>query len=362
MTLGRDALGRLERWLAVHAALGPRCRIVETATPRTGFSADTLLLTVETGGAAGPRGIVVRIADPARAIFLDASITRQARMMRALASRGVAVPALLGSDEDPSVLGAPFLVMERRAGTPLPQHPSYHVAGLLIGLDEAGRDRAWRQALGTIAAINRLDWREDFAFLADPAHGAPGLDHYLGWIRAWRRQACDAFHPVIDPALEWLERRRPAAAPAELLWGDSNPGNFLFAADGSVAAALDFEAASLGPAEIDLAWWFVLDRMLAAGQALPPGMPDRDAQIAIYQRALGRKVADLEYFEVLAAVKMSLVVARSVRLLIAAGRLEQDNRAGIANPVASMLAGMIGIDHDPGLGDYMRLVGVMNRR
>lgn len=353
-------LSRLGAWLSTRTQLGAGCDIVSVGQPKTGFSADTLLLSVQSEN--GEADIVVRIEHPGRNIFLDASIERQARMMQALAQRGVLTPEILGWDVGSAVLGAPFLVMRRTDGVPLPQYPSYHVAGLLIDLNPAGRARAWRESLETMARINRLDWQVGFDFLLSPSYGAPGLGHYLGWVTAWRELAYDAPHPVVDQAIAFLRDNPPAVAEASLLWGDSNPGNLLFGPDGSVAAALDFEAASIGPAEVDLGWWFVVDRMLSAGNPLPAGMPAREEQIAIFERALGRPVADLAYFEVLAALRMALVIARTAGLLIDAGALPADNQVAVYNPAASMLAGLLGIAHDGRMDHYMGMVQAMNQR
>lgn len=351
MTTILQDVSRLQAWL------GAESRITGVAQPKTGFSADTMFLTLEDG-----RDLVVRIEHPDRAVFLDATIGRQARMMRLLGGYGVPAPAIVGHSTDMTILGAPFLVMERSAGAALPQHPSYHVAGLLTDLDETGRRRAWRQALETIARINRIEWRGAFDFLIEPSYGAPGLDHYLGWIAAWRVQALGEAHPVIDAALAHLVAARPRDAAVEMLWGDSNPGNFLFGEDGAVVAALDFEAASIGPAEIDISWWFFMDGMLAAGNTLPSGMPDREGQIAIYERALGRSIGDLAYYEILSALRMSLVMARIGNLLIAAGTLPTDNRVAAFNPAVDMLAGLIGMTPSGRMDDYMAMVRAMNAR
>ena len=71
--------------------------------------------------------------------------------------------------------------------------------------------------------------------------------------------------PVIDPAMDFLERAKPRTAHVDPIWGDSNPGNMLFADDHSVAAVLDFEAAALGPGEIDLGWWLFMDERRSHG-------------------------------------------------------------------------------------------------
>lgn len=334
--------------------------MVGVRQPKTGFSADTLLL--DTIGGEGPVALVVRIERVGRHMFLDSSIPRQARMMDLLRQAQVPVPSVLGWSTDLSILGAPFLVMRACAGESLPQHPSYHVAGLLIDLAPAQRAHAWEDALAVMARINRTDWRADGSFLMTPAYGAPGLDHYLGWLRAWRKLACPGPHPVVDAGMAYLAEHQPAGAPAELLWGDSNAGNFLFGPDGSVTAVLDFEAAAIGPAEIDLGWWFMVDRMLAAGNRLPEGMPGRAAQIAHFERALGRPVDDLRYYEVLAAMRMALVMARTGGLLIQSGVLPPDNAVALHNPAASMLADMLDVAHDDRLDDYFAMVRAMNDR
>jgi aminoglycoside phosphotransferase (APT) family kinase protein len=332
------------------------------ARPKTGFSADTLLIDLE-GCRDGPASLAVRVEHPGRDTFLGASIPRQAHMIGGLHRAGIRVPSLIGWETDTDALGAAFLVMERVEGRSLPQHPSYHVAGWLHDVYESKRSRIWADALDTIAAINRLDWRDAFAFLHDSRYGEPGLDAYLAWLRAWCDVACDGLaHPVIDPGLAWLDRHRPADAAVELLWGDSNPGNFLFAADGSVAAALDFEASAIGPAEIDISWWFFIDEMLASGRPLPAGLPNRQRQIAIYEEALGRPVRDLPYYRVLCGVRMSLVMAQTVRHLIADGLLPADSQAALANPASAMLASMIDLPAPGSMDDYMQMVTVMNTR
>ncbi|WP_084355819.1 phosphotransferase family protein [Novosphingobium lentum] len=347
-------------WLDATGCLGPHCAVVGIKQPKTGFSADTLLLEIATD--AGPVDIVLRIERIGRHMFLDSSMERQARMMDLLAQSGVPVPTVLGWSTDLSIVGAPFLVMRACAGVSLPQHPSYHVAGPLMELAPSQRAHAWNDALAVMARINRIDWRAGGGFLMEPAYGAPGLDHYLGWISAWRNMVCPAGHAVIDAGIAYLRDNQPSGTPAELLWGDSNAGNFLFGANGAVTAALDFEAAAIGPAEIDLGWWFVVERMLAAGHPLPAGMPDRAQQIAQFESALGRSVQDLPYYEVLAALRMALVMARTGGLLIQSGALAADNQVGLYNPAATMLAAMIDRTHDDRLDHYFAMVMTMNAR
>jgi aminoglycoside phosphotransferase (APT) family kinase protein len=253
--------------------------------------------------------------------------------------------------------------MERVAGHSLPQHPSYQVAGLLHDLPPERRHAMWQDAITTMARINRIDWRDGFEFLDKPAYGAAGLDQYLGWLESWRRQATGGQpHPVIDAAMAYLVAEKPPSRHVDVLWGDSNPGNILFSADGRVAAAHDFEASALGPGEIDLGWWFFIDEMLSLGVPQLEGLPDHATQIATYEAALGRSVSNLEYYEVLAGVRISLVVVRSTQLLISEGQLAPASRAGLENPIVQLLGDKLGLQSHGSIEDYMELVAVMNRR
>src|SRR3546814_21009568 len=93
-----------------------------------------------------------------------------------------------------------------------------------------------------------------------PAYGATGMDQYLGWLCAWRNDVLgEVIHPIIDAGMDYLSRERPQDLPISVVWGDSNPGNMLFKDDLTVSAVLDFEAAALGPAELDLGWWLFLE-------------------------------------------------------------------------------------------------------
>jgi aminoglycoside phosphotransferase (APT) family kinase protein len=360
----RDPLAaRLETWLREH--LDPGVELREITRPKSGFSAHTLLLNVvtKTTGMPRDREWVVRLEQTGREIFLDTDIGRQADMMRALAKRDIPVPVVLGVERDRAVLGGQFLVMERIIGQSLPQHPSYQVAGLLHDLSPERRHAMWTDAIRTMGRINSLDWRHEFVFLDKPAYGKAGLDQYLGWLERWRKTASGGQpHPVIDAAMAHLAVHKPAAAHADVLWGDSNPGNLLFLGDGRVAAAHDFEAAALGPGEIDLGWWFFIDEMLSLGVPRLAGLPDRAEQIAIYEQALGRAAADLDYYEILAGIRICLVVVRSTQIYIGEGRLSPDSRAGLENPIVGLLARKLGIDYHGGIDAYMDLVKVMNQR
>ena len=66
---------------------------------------------------------------------------------------------------------------------------------------------------------------------------------------------------MIDAAIEHLKSRASSVdqgAPV-LLWGDARMGNIMFDDSHAVAAMLDWEVASIGPAGIDVGYWLMMD-------------------------------------------------------------------------------------------------------
>lgn len=355
----------LSQWLSHRLAPDGEVKILSSKVPATGYSALTVLLDVEIiqGGSTEQRPLVLRLEIPGKHVFLDTDIARQGRMMMALSRFRIPVPRVLAVESDTSILGGKFLLMERVDGVSLPQSPNYHQAGLLTELNAGGRGRLWIDAVSTIARINMLNWRDGFEFLNKPQYGEPGLDQYLGWIEAWRHEAMEKQpNPIIDQAIARLRALQPDNNHVNVLWGDSNPGNYLFSRSGDVVAVLDFEAAALGPAEIDLAWWFFMDEMLSFGQQRLSGLPERREQIALFEAIIGRSVADLEYFELLAAVRIALVIARTANVLIKAGKLPKTNKTALYNPAAQLLAARLGIAGGETGADYAAFSAVMNDR
>src|SRR5690606_35901261 len=138
-----------------------------------------------------------------------------------------------------------------------PQSPGYASAGWVKALAPEQRAHLWHEALSMLGAVGRVP-ADPFCFLDRPRYGPAGLDQYLGWLVAWRDDTLgDTAHPLIDRGIAYLRQNRPSAPDTSFVWGDSNPCNMLFGDDLSVAGILDFEAAALGPAEIDLGWWLL---------------------------------------------------------------------------------------------------------
>src|SRR3546814_11320594 len=89
--------------------------------------------------------------------------------------------------------------------------------------------------------------------------------------------------------------------------------NTMFQCDtAEVASLLDFEVASLGPPEIDLAHWMYLDDVFSTnfGIARIAGIPDENAAIRGFERIYGWPMPSFSYYLAVAALKILILSVR----------------------------------------------------
>lgn len=313
----------------------------------SGFSNETLLIDASwhEGGAPTAARLVARVKPTAYAIFPEYDLHKQYRVMELLAPTSVPVPRMRWYEDDASVLGQTFYVMDRVDGVIPPDHPPFTHGGWLFEATPAQQGALARSALDVLADLHRLDWRAlGFDFLARPEYGATPFAQQLGYYTMMLRwAAAGRAMPIADATLAWLEQHRPAQEPAaSLTWGDSRIGNMIFR-DFRPVAVLDWEMVTLGPGEVDLAWWLVLDRYHTEGVGAQPlpGFPSRDAIIAQYQDIVGRRVQDLFYYEVWGAFRFALVLIRVADMMTEYGVMPPDSGFERNNPATQMLAKML---------------------
>ena len=218
------------------------------------------------------------------------------------------------------MLGRPFLVTRRVEGRLVDSSDPYLSTGWLHDASEELQEPAHRR------------------FPRRPRRHPPDRVGAIGVSRAQRRQAGSSAvrsnagrrisngptRAVPHPTLCTRQLRlvhgtaiRPTSRRPRLLWGDAQLANAVFADDGSTAAVLDFELAAVGPAELDLGWFFCLHDMTVArcGQDLP-GFADRPRTAGRHTRsASGARSNDLEWYEVFAAVCTASILVRVATLL-----------------------------------------------
>jgi aminoglycoside phosphotransferase (APT) family kinase protein len=288
--------------------------------PPVGYSTETLLVDIRFADRDEHiERLVLKLPPAGPAIFPTYDFVAQARVQEAVAAAGIPAPVPVQVEHDPGWLGRPFLVMPAIAGhivdeLPLQDHWLTRAEPELSAV-------VHRHYIDLVADVNRIDWR------------AAGLGDVLAWrdnsgeIDHWRRYLgwyAEGDQPValLGEALDWCANHQPASEPpASLLWGDVRLGNVIFDEARTPVAVLDWEMASIGAAEHDLAWLLALEDIPREllGRSVT-GFFDHDAVVARYQARLGRPVQDLHWYEILALVRSTAILTRIAHLDELAGR------------------------------------------
>lgn len=341
----------LAGWLEERMPQARGVEILDMTVPEgTGYSNETLLLDVrwEEEGASRTAGLVARVSPVEYAVFPESDVDIQYRSLKALRENSdVPVPEVYWLEKDPSVLGASFFVMERLEGRAPPDTPPYNLSGWLTDLSDEERRTLWSNAVEVLAAVHRLDPDESgFGFADRRELGPRGISQMLAYLEHQKEFASGGgSNPPAEAGWAWLNEHAPSSTPdIGISWGDARIGNIMF--DGlEPVAACDWEMVALGPGEQDLGWWLFLDRFHSEGIGVERlgGLGDRDETIARYEELVGRRVdlGLLDFYEVLAAFRFTLVMMRITQLQKHYGQLPESSDRDVNNPVVNLLMAMI---------------------
>lgn len=286
-------------------------------------------------------------ASDAMPIFPEYRMRDQFTVMALVGERtAVPVPRTLWYESDPEVLGAEFFVMERVEGLVPPDILPYTFGD--NWLFEATDDQRRVLRNTTVAALARIHaipvTAAEVTFLGDlGADGDTALRaHVEGWraYNAWAHGAQPI--PVLEKAFAWLDAHWPAAVDTPVLsWGDARIGNIMYR-DFAPAAVLDWEMAGIAPREVDLGWLVFLHRFfqdLAEFFGLP-GLPDFLSFCDVaeeYTALTGYRVRDREFYEVYAALRHGIVMARVNQRRVRFGEQEAPAEPdGLVNHAATL--------------------------
>jgi aminoglycoside phosphotransferase (APT) family kinase protein len=332
-------------WLAAHlAGRGTEHTDLRTDVEQHtggGYSNEIFFVTASyrAGGSMVDERLVVRLPPEGEALFPSYDLAMEVEVQHAVAGNGVPVPAPIVHERDRSWLGSPFLVMPRIAGHDPGELP---VADDWIKAATTEQQRALHERyLDVLARIHTTPWRAtdvEGALRGSDGSLADELDRWDDLV-AW---AFDGSPPAaIVDAFAWCRRNCPAdEPPASILWGDVRLGNVIFDDDHVPVAVLDWEMASIGPAEMDLAWYTALEGMTEHffGQRVP-GFLRHDEIVARHERALGRSLVDLRWYELFAMARSATLNLRAD--LLEARRRGKEPRPPEANAVLAYVAAAI---------------------
>ena len=305
----------------------------------TGFSNETLIVdgSWSSGGSAERATWVVRVAPTGYTLFPDAAFEVQHDVLTALATKtAIPVPRVRWYETDPSVLGAPFFVMDLVVGEVPPDNPPYHVSGWLHDVSPAVRERIWWGAVDTMAELHVTDWR---ALDLPPLMQGLGeqIAYYEGFLESVEK---DEAVPMARRALAWVKANLPPEEPLVLCWGDARIGNVMYSPEGERLAVLDWEMVALGSPSQDVAWAWFLDRHHSEALDVPrlEGFPSKEATIARYEERSGLTLHSLDFYEVFAGFRFCVIMARLAVIFKDWGLLPADDGMAQENTVTKLTA------------------------
>jgi aminoglycoside phosphotransferase (APT) family kinase protein len=236
-------------------------------------------------------------------------MAREHTVLAALADSDVPVPRTLAFCADEAVNDAPFYVMEKVDGMIL------RTPAELAALTADDARRCSECLIDVLVAIHAVDYRA--AGLEEFGHPDGYVERQVRrWGEQWERSKAKEI-PAIEELARRLRAAIPTSPPATIVHGDYRLDNTMLAPDdaGRIVAVLDWEMATLGDPLSDLGLFLVYwgrDASTLTGTAATDaskGFLTRDEVADRYAIASGRDISQLDFYEMLAAYKLAIILA-----------------------------------------------------
>jgi len=319
---GVEDVARLGRWLASsgitggYEPAGPGGPAAPPAVRLIGGGRSNLTYLLDTGAVASRGRLVLRRPPLGHVLPTAHDMAREFRVLTALYGTAVPVPRPVALCEDPSVVGAPFYLMDYMDGTVLRTRED---AGALTPAQAGLLCQRFVEMLATIHGL-------DVGSVGLGGFGRPEgylVRQFDRWQRQWELSATREM-----PGYEELTRRLGAGLPAVvaasppggLVHGDYRIDNMLVVPGGEprISAVVDWEMSTLGDPLADLGlslvyWidpgeedWISLGMTTSATTA--PGFATREQLAAQYARITGRDLSRLGYYMAFGCFKLAVVL------------------------------------------------------
>ncbi len=248
---------------------------------------------------AADRRLVVRRPPEGELLPKAHDMKREFTIISGLGKTDVPVATAYGLCEDTSVTGAVFYVMSEVGGKAL-----YTAEDVDAWLDMPARDAVGYSFISTLAKLHSIDPAD--VGLDQLARHEGYVSRQLNvWYGSWQASLKGASYddPRIHTLYEDLSEQIPDQGPARVVHGDYGMHNCMINADGTLAAVLDWEIATLGDPLADFAYalngWSDPDdeiRVSHEGATTAPGFPRRQALADHYAELTGRDMSNLDFY------------------------------------------------------------------
>ena len=238
-------------------------------------------------------------------------MAREYRVLSKLADHLPPAPHAFLLCEDPSIMGATFIVMERRKGVvvraavppEIERHPDAH-------------RRISFALIDVMAAFHDIDYEKiGLGDLGKPEGYVERQVH--GWNERWER-AKDRELPIFDEMYKWLVANLPRAPQHSLVHNDLKFDNIMLDPDDPdhVVAILDWDMTTLGDPLVDLGtlvcYWAEAGDPPARGATnaltAQPGFPKRAEIAQRYAEQRKIDISSLPFYEAFGLWKTAVVL------------------------------------------------------
>ena len=254
----------------------------------------------------GTRDWVLRRPPLGHVLATAHDMAREYRVMSALATTPVPVPAMVTLCEDPGVIGAPFYVMEYVEGSILRRTIDTDK------LDDRQRTALAHHLIDTLADLHEVD--PAAVGLSDFGHPDGFLERQ---VRRWTQQlerSRSRDVPGFDDLADRLAKQVPVSQRASIVHGDYRLDNVLVGPDQQILAVLDWEMATLGDPLCDLGLLPVyaapvpgVAGIVSDGMGPHNGFPSIESLIRRYADRSGLDVSELSWYTALGYYKLAVI-------------------------------------------------------
>jgi aminoglycoside phosphotransferase (APT) family kinase protein len=307
----------LETFLAGQAGAAS-VRLVEMRPLSGGAIQENWLLVadIRDGPFAGSQDLVLRTDSPS-GVAVSLTRPQEFAVLRAAWRAGVTVPEPLWLCEDETVLGKPFTIMRRAAGTALARR-------IVKDRSLGGHRDALSERLGReLAKIHTIvPPRPDLDFL-DPPPSDPGLES----VTLYRKHldALGLARPALEWGLRWCETHAPPRGEVVLTHQDFRTGNYMVDGNG-LTAILDWEFAAWNDPMSDVGWFCAKCWRFGRNEFEAGGIAPRAAFYRGYEAASGRRIdpARVAFWEIMAHIRWAVIALQQGRRALSGGESSLD--------------------------------------
>ena len=266
-------------------------------------------LTYRVRDAAGNAYVLRR--PPLGAVLATAhDMEREHKIISGVGQTDVPVPRALGLCSDETVNDAPFYVMNFVEGVVLEN--AKHVEANFSLEVRSDISRAVVEVLARLHAVE-----PDDVGLGDLGRREAYLARQLKrWWGQWEKSKTRELQRMED-VYRALQANIPEQIGSSIVHGDYRLGNMLTAADGRIAAVLDWELCTLGDPMADVGYlmnnWEEPGEAAVTSRSLPlpscaPGFATRQQMLDHYHELTGRDVSGVDYYRAFQYWRLAAIV------------------------------------------------------